>query len=89
MWAEEGGVFYPAGAPPARPDNLPSPQPNAARLPVLHHHLLHVRREHHLAAFTLHPSDQGVNQSLRSPLGVIQHNALRSTRGRGTGKVSA
>ncbi len=71
------------GVPPARPYNPPSPQPNAARLLVFHHHLLHVRGEHHLTAFPLHAADQGVDQSLGSPLGVVQHDTLWSTRGGG------
>lgn len=68
---------------PARPDNRAPPESDAASLPVFHHDLLHVRAEHDLATLPLHPPHESVHQSLRAPLGVVQHDPLVSS---GAGK---
>ena len=74
---------------PARSYDPTAPQPHSASLPTFHQNLLHVGGEFNLAALSLHPSDEGIDQGFRAALGIVQHHTLikgtASSGGRGGG----
>lgn len=63
---------------PVGPDHPAPSQAYTTCLPILNQNLLHVSREHNLAAFSFHPTNQCFHECLRPTLGIIQYNTLYS-----------